>query len=76
MNIEQAEKAYMSDPHFRSLVDHMIKLIMNLEFSPSDLRGAAVFACIRFERISPRQYVIKDSGVSLDDLIIKDGIDD
>ena len=54
MDIYKAQEAYHSNPEFRSLVDMMIGAIINLEFSPSEMRAAAMFACIRFEQMNPQ----------------------
>jgi uncharacterized protein YggL (DUF469 family) len=46
---QRALSAHHHDATFRTLVDHMLAMMNELEYSPADLRAAVVFACIRFE---------------------------
>ncbi len=45
---------YMNDPKFHALVDMMLSVIMNGEFTPTEIREAAMLAQIRYEEIKPR----------------------
>lgn len=40
---------YMNDPEYRSLVDMLEQFVERARFSPSELREAAVLACINYE---------------------------
>jgi len=53
VDINQAEEAYHSNPEFRVLVDTMINAIETLKYSPVEMRSAATFASIVFERSRP-----------------------
>ncbi|KKN52383.1 hypothetical protein LCGC14_0613000 [marine sediment metagenome] len=53
MNLDKAEEAYMNDPQFRTLVKALEKLIVELEMTPSEIRSAAMFACLLIERRKP-----------------------
>ena len=58
MNLDKAEEAYRNDPQFRQLIDILVQQIQLLEFSPSEIRQAAVFACIVQERRNPKPLLI------------------
>lgn len=48
------ERNYETDPAFRALVDMMHQEIRAHRFSPSEMRAAAVLACIKYEeRVVP-----------------------
>ena len=53
---------YMNDPKFHALVDMILSVIMNGEFTPTEIREAAMLAQIRYEEIKPRQtaFTIED----------------
>lgn len=40
---------YNRDPQFNCLVNAQVQLLEKCEFSPSEMRGAAVLACILYE---------------------------
>lgn len=47
---------YANDPNYRRLVDMLEALIVEAEFTPSEIREACILACIRHEhyrRIRP-----------------------
>ena len=48
-----ANDRYFSDPLFHALVDYLTKEIERLKLSPSEIRDAAMLACIRFEMTRP-----------------------
>jgi len=49
-----AEQRYMHDPSFRALVDLMVEMISNMDFTPSEMRDAAMFACFQHDMKSTR----------------------
>lgn len=57
MNYLSAETRYMRDPLFHRLVDIMEHEIEVLRLTPTELREAAMLACIKFENRHPRPLV-------------------
>jgi len=57
-----AKDRYLTDPLFHALVDYLTKEIERLKLSPSEIRDAAILACIRFEmnRTHPAFYILDD----------------
>ena len=56
MNLEKARERYRSDATFRYLIDAMMAGFHRLNFSPGELREAAVFAEILYaERVEPHR---------------------
>lgn len=43
------EEKFNNDPDYRRLVDTLESLIAKAQFTPSEIREAAIFACIRYE---------------------------
>ena len=58
MNIDQAQQAYQSDVMFRQLVDLMMIGIQKMDYTPSELRSAAMYASIRFEQARPSRRLV------------------
>lgn len=56
MNIKTAEDRYLSDPQFHALVDAMYHHIETLNLTPSEMREAAMYACILFEQRHVKNY--------------------
>ncbi len=50
------EEKYRSDPHYHLLVDSMVSAIEQAQFTPSEMREAAVFACYLHESRRPMRY--------------------
>lgn len=50
------QEKYAQDNHYKMLVDHMVKMIMDCQFTPSELREAAIFASILYEQHNIRQH--------------------
>lgn len=50
-DIESLTRRYQNDVNFKSTVDMMMHVIMNLHLSPSEVREAAMFACFRMEML-------------------------
>jgi hypothetical protein len=55
-----AEK-YKNDIHYRSLVDHMVNMIHQAQFTPSEIREAAIFACIKYEESKVRTTMVLET---------------
>lgn len=49
---------YMNDPEYNHLVQTLEKFIEQARFTPSELREAAVLACINYEMRHVREFVI------------------
>jgi len=56
MPIDRVRERYDRDTMFRYLVDSMTACVLRLELTPSELREAAVLACIRAEERHPRPF--------------------
>ena len=55
------EMRYSHDPAFRQLVDTMHHFIQKAEFTPTEMREAALLACIHYESYQVRRiYLDKD----------------
>lgn len=50
MDWRSAEERYRNDQLFRALVDTMEKAYGSLQFTPSEMRNAAMYAALRFEQ--------------------------
>jgi hypothetical protein len=59
-----AEK-YENDIHYHGLVDYMVSIIHQAQFTPSEIREAAIFACIKYEESKVRAIMVSEipSGV-------------
>lgn len=57
--LDKARKRYANDVHFRMLVDVLITQVLTLELTPSELREAAVFACILVEERRPVVFSLR-----------------
>jgi len=45
---------YMFDPVFHTVVDGMIKMLTDYQLTPSEMREAAMLACVQFEQSRTR----------------------
>lgn len=62
------EQRYLYDPEFKALVDHLAKSIATLRYSPSEIRDAAMLACIHYEmNRSPLDRHLMDAGTEQQD---------
>ena len=43
------EQRYMNDAQFHALVDFMVSNIREYKYTPSEMREAAMFACVKVE---------------------------
>jgi hypothetical protein len=48
---------YEYDPKYHKLVDTLVNAIIATEFTPSEIREAAILACIIYEEQYVRRYV-------------------
>lgn len=57
---DRFEERYHRDPMLRSMVDMLTATILNLELTPTEVREAAMFACIQAEhrRLRHARYII------------------
>jgi hypothetical protein len=51
---------YLNDPEFRQLVCMLESFVERAQFTPSELREAAVLACINYEMRHVREMTIID----------------
>ena len=51
-----ADQNYMMNPEYKMLVDYMEKDIRDHQYSPSEMREAAVLACVHYEMRNPRPH--------------------
>lgn len=63
MNLQKAREAYRNDPQYHNLVELLIHQIETLQMSPSEIREAAMFACLMLEErtIDPMMVFRPDS---------------
>lgn len=61
------DERYMRDPRFRTLVDMLEHEIRELSLSPTEIREAAMLACIHFEDSRPKRWIEYGNMVSKDD---------
>jgi len=55
---DDVKHRYLNDPQFRSLVDYMIATILNLDYSPSEMRDAVMMAALVVEERKLRPVVV------------------
>jgi len=53
------KEKYMNDPQYHQLVDTLEGLIHTAQFTPSELREACIFACIKYEITHQRDKIIR-----------------
>ncbi len=58
MNRQSAEDRYQNDPEFHALVTTMEAAYERLQFTPSEMREAAVYAAIRVEQRTMRPVLM------------------
>ena len=58
MDLTSAERRYWTDPVFRNLVEAIEAGIERLQFTPSEAREAATYACYRVEQRKPMRFPI------------------
>lgn len=50
------EHRYMNDAAFHQLVRVIEQVLENVDLTPSEVREAAMYACIRFEQFHPKTF--------------------
>lgn len=53
------DEKYQSDPEFRNLVDILMATIMRAQYTPSEIREAALYACVRYEMLHVKQHQVR-----------------
>lgn len=53
-----AEQNYLMNPEYKTLVDFMERAITDHQYSPSEMREAAMLACVRYEMKRPARPLI------------------
>jgi len=56
---DDPRERYLYDAEFRTLVDAMLKLVENCQFTPFELRQALVLALIKYEELTLRASPFK-----------------
>lgn len=51
------EQKYMYDPDYHMLVDLLESFIHRNKYTPSEIREAAMFACIKYEMNQPQRSI-------------------
>jgi hypothetical protein len=64
-------RRYNDDPKFRSLVDIMTSCLWNAEYTPSELREAAIFAAMRVEAARIRPLIFDPNNYSIEYGVLK-----
>jgi len=54
MSFDSAQKRYREDPEFNRLVDYIYHVITEMIYTPSEVRDAAMLACLHFEQQKKR----------------------
>ncbi len=59
------KERFQADPQFRMLVETMVSFIWNNQFTPSEIRDAAMLACIIYEeRRAPEGIVYPEDVIN------------
>ena len=54
-----AEERYHHDPHFRVLVDAIYAAIVEMKYTPTEVRDAAMLAAIKYEMTYVRSLFVE-----------------
>ena len=67
IRMDNPRERYLYDAEFRTLVDAMLKLVENCQFTPFELRQALVLALILYEerRLVPHPFKMPADKVSI-----------
>ena len=55
LNLDQAQHRYLHDPAWHALVDSIESVIRRLQYTPGEVRDAAMFAAMRVELTTIRR---------------------
>lgn len=66
------EWRYQNDPKFKSYVDMMHALIHRAELTPTEVREAAMLACIHYESYQVRRIYLNRGQFTMSNLTMKD----
>lgn len=64
MDYQTAQHRYLHDVAFKQLCDLMLHHIMEMNYTPSEMRDAAMLASIMFEQSKPREYFVSKDDLS------------
>ena len=51
------DERYFRDPQFKHLVDFMIDAIRHAQFTPTEIREAAMLAAIKYDQLRPGHHM-------------------
>ena len=63
------EFRYRTDVKFKQLVDLLTHFVFKAEFTPSEVREAALLACIHYEHVRLRDYYLSRDMYSMSERI-------
>lgn len=58
--VTSVEERYRTDPQFHNLVQQLLAGIMAAQFTPTEIREAALLAQIIYERMQPRRIMVQE----------------
>lgn len=63
--MKSPQERYYSDPQFHALVDLMLHYVIEAQFTPTELREAAMLAAIRYSQMypAPQRLIMAESEV-------------
>lgn len=56
--VKDARTRYRIDPVFKRLVDYMTSFLMQADFTPTEMREAAILASIKYSEINPHAFIV------------------
>lgn len=56
--LSNADHRYTNDPTYRTIVDFLKNMILKLELAPSEIREAAMLACVQVEMSRPISPIV------------------
>lgn len=68
------ESRYERDPEFHTLVQHLEYMIHKLQFTPSELREAVMYAAFRFEMRNPQAIQVRLDSDTLELMQIRERV--
>jgi hypothetical protein len=70
ITMKTPRQKYQHDPQYRQLVQAMLAQVHEAQFTPSEIREAAILACIMYEetRIRTCDFVVPDIEESFDNI--------